>query len=98
MANYPNQPYQPQPVVPNSNLAIVSLVMGILGWTLLPTLGAIVAIITGHMAKNEIRKSNGGLRQYRRFHVRLPVFHPTAIVRLRLKYAVPTKQLLKSIS
>jgi hypothetical protein len=61
MANYPNQPYPPQPVVPNSSMAIVSLVMGILGWTILPTLGSIVAIITGHMAKNEIRKSNGTL-------------------------------------
>ncbi|HRF84341.1 MAG: DUF4190 domain-containing protein [Xanthomonadales bacterium] len=44
-----------------SNLAITSLVSGILGWTLLPFLGAIVAVITGHMARSEIRKSNGEL-------------------------------------
>ena len=44
-----------------SNLAITSLVSGILGWTLLPLLGAIVAVITGHMARSEIRKSNGEL-------------------------------------
>ena len=44
-----------------SNLAITSLVSGILGWTLLPFLGAIVAVITWHMARSEIRKSNGEL-------------------------------------
>ena len=44
-----------------SNLAITSLVSGILGWTLFAFLGAIVAVITGHMARSEIRKSNGEL-------------------------------------
>ncbi len=50
-----------QPVKPNSSLATTSLILGILGWTLLPIIGAIVAVITGHMAKSEIRKSNGQL-------------------------------------
>ena len=40
----------------NSTLAIVSLVAGILGWTLLPLLGSIVAIVTGHLARAEIRR------------------------------------------
>ncbi|MBO9717700.1 MAG: DUF4190 domain-containing protein [Pseudoxanthomonas sp.] len=44
-----------------SPLAITSLVSGILGWTLLPFIGTIVAIITGHMARSEIRRSNGRL-------------------------------------
>jgi hypothetical protein len=44
-----------------STLAIISLIAGICGWTVLPTLGAIVAVITGHMAKNEIRDSRGAL-------------------------------------
>ena len=44
-----------------SSLAIASLVSGILGWTLLPFLGALVAIITGHMARREIRAANGQL-------------------------------------
>ncbi len=39
-----------------STLAIVSLVAGILGWTLLPFVGSIGAIITGHMARAEIRR------------------------------------------
>jgi hypothetical protein len=39
-----------------SSLAVVSLVAGLLGWTLAPWLGSIVAIITGHMARAEIRR------------------------------------------
>lgn len=41
---------------------MVSLVFGILGWTLVPALGAIVAVITGHMARAEIRRSAGQLQ------------------------------------
>ena len=39
-----------------SGLAVVSLVMGICSWTILPILGSLVAIITGHMARAEIRR------------------------------------------
>ncbi len=49
------------PVRTTSSLAIASLVSGILGWTLLPLIGTIVAIITGHMARAEIRRSAGTL-------------------------------------
>lgn len=41
---------------PNSTLAIISLVSGLLGWTVLPFIGSIVAIITGHLARSEIRR------------------------------------------
>ncbi|KAF1707954.1 DUF4190 domain-containing protein [Pseudoxanthomonas sacheonensis] len=44
------------PVRQTSTLAVVSLVSGILGWTLLPFLGSLVAIVTGHMARKEIRQ------------------------------------------
>lgn len=40
-----------------STLAIVSLVTGILGWTLLPWLGSLIAIVTGHLARGEIRRA-----------------------------------------
>jgi hypothetical protein len=40
-----------------NNLAIVSLIAGILGWTAAPWIGSIVAIITGHMARAEIRRN-----------------------------------------
>ena len=39
-----------------SALAVVSLVMGIASWTVLPFVASIVAIITGHMARAEIRR------------------------------------------
>jgi len=57
MTDYSNQPYQMEK--PKSNMAIASLVLGILGWTIAPGLAAIAAIITGHMAKNEIKSSMG---------------------------------------
>ncbi len=47
--------------LPNSTLAIISLVAGILGISLFPIVGSIVAVITGYMAKNEIRDSAGTL-------------------------------------
>jgi hypothetical protein len=40
-------------------MAIVSLIAGIAGWSLLPFLGSIVAVITGHLAQGEIKKSGG---------------------------------------
>jgi hypothetical protein len=61
MTDYSNQPYQTPPAKPTSNMALASLVLGILGWTIIPTLGSIAAIITGHMAKNEIKSSMGAL-------------------------------------
>ena len=56
-----NQPYVPmQPVAKTSTLAIISLITGILGFVqILPVIGPIAAVITGHMAKNEIKKSGG---------------------------------------
>jgi hypothetical protein len=36
--------------------AVVSLVFGILSWTLLPLVGAFVAVVTGHHARREIRE------------------------------------------
>lgn len=44
-----------------STMAIISLIASILGFTLLPTLGSIVAVITGSMAKKEIAQSGGAL-------------------------------------
>lgn len=41
----------------DSSLAIISLVSGIIGWTIIPFIGSIVAVITGHLAKKEIRDS-----------------------------------------
>lgn len=58
--SYDNSYYSsPAPSAPNNSTAIISLIAGILGLTLLPTVGSIVAIITGSMAKKEIQQSGG---------------------------------------
>jgi phosphate/sulfate permease len=44
-----------------SSLAIISMVSGIASWIILPVLGALIAVITGHLAKKEIRESAGRL-------------------------------------
>ena len=47
---------QPQTSSPPTNtMAVISLVSGILSWFIFPVVGALVAVITGHMARNEIR-------------------------------------------
>jgi hypothetical protein len=38
---------------------VVSLIFGILSWVMLPVIGPIVAVVAGHMARAEIRSSNG---------------------------------------
>ena len=45
------------PVRQTSTLAIVSLIAGILGWTLVPFFGSIAAVVCGHMARKEIRNA-----------------------------------------
>ena len=46
---------------PNSTMAVVSLISGILGLTLLPIIGGLVALFTGYYARKEIRESYGAL-------------------------------------
>jgi len=61
----PPPPAPPRPASPaavqTSGMAIASLVMGIVGWTLLPLLGSILAIVFGYAARNEIRQRPGEL-------------------------------------
>jgi hypothetical protein len=56
-------PARPPLIIPaeQSTLAAVSLVCGILAWTVLPLLGAVAAVVTGHLARSEIRRSEGRL-------------------------------------
>ncbi|MCX7512292.1 DUF4190 domain-containing protein [Frateuria sp. STR12] len=42
-----------------SAMAVVSLVFGIATWSIIPVVGAIVAIVCGHIARGEIRRSQG---------------------------------------
>jgi len=55
-AGYPGG-YAPGPVRRTNTLAIVSLVAGLCGFTVVPVLGSVAAIITGHMALREIRET-----------------------------------------
>ncbi len=48
-------------VVQTSGMAIASLVMGVAGWTVLPILGSVLAIVFGYAARNEIRRRPGEL-------------------------------------
>lgn len=42
-------------VLPTSTMAIVSVIAGITGFTILPLVGTIVALITGYAARSETR-------------------------------------------
>lgn len=58
----PLQPAGAPPLHPTeSSLALASLISGILGWTIVPILGSLAAIITGHLAKKEIQESHGAI-------------------------------------
>ena len=64
MSEYQSFKYQPPDMpsyAPNSTLAVISLVAGILGLSFLPLVGSIVALITAPMAKREIAESNATL-------------------------------------
>jgi len=58
---YESQPGGTPYSLPNSTLALVSFITGILGLTFVPFLGSIVAVITGPMAQKEIAESLGTL-------------------------------------
>ena len=66
----PPQPYMPPTAPqqgaytmaatpPTSTAATVSLVCGVLAYVFLPVIGAIIAVVAGHMARKEIRNSGG---------------------------------------
>ena len=43
-----------------SSLAVISLIFGVLAYVVLPGIGALVAVICGHSARAEIRRSPPG--------------------------------------
>ncbi len=45
------------PMLPTSTLAIISLIAGILGFTIFPVVATIAALITGYMARQETRST-----------------------------------------
>jgi hypothetical protein len=62
MSEFNADSLRPTPMIQpkTSGLALASLICGITAWTILPIfLNAIAAVITGSMAKKEIKESNG---------------------------------------
>lgn len=43
------------PAARTSSSAVVSLAFGLLAWTVVPIIGALIAIVCGHVARSEIR-------------------------------------------
>ena len=50
-------PVTGESLLPTSPLAVVSLVAALLGFTFVPLVGGIVAVVTGYLARNETRAS-----------------------------------------
>ena len=46
--------------VRTSSTAIASLIFGVISWVFLPFVGALVAVICGHVARSEIRRMPAG--------------------------------------
>lgn len=58
MSEYPS--YDRQYTATETNIwAVLSLISGVLAWLGVFGLGGIAAVITGHIAKDQIRRSNG---------------------------------------
>lgn len=54
----PQQGYPPA-APQSSTTAMISLIASILGLTLFPTIGSIIGLVLGYMARNEIRANPG---------------------------------------
>jgi thiol:disulfide interchange protein len=52
--------YQAPAYRSTNTLSVVSLVFGIAAWCVVPVLGAVVAIVCGHLARAEIRRVPAG--------------------------------------
>ncbi|MBW8074306.1 MULTISPECIES: DUF4190 domain-containing protein [Metallibacterium] len=46
--------------VRTSGTAVASLVFGVLTWVMLPFIGAVLAVVLGHVARGEIRRAAPG--------------------------------------
>jgi len=42
---------------PMNTMAVISLATGIGSWFLLPLIGGVIAVVTGHVAKSQIRRT-----------------------------------------
>jgi hypothetical protein len=59
MSEYPPALQAPPAAPPTHTLAITSLIAGVIGLTVCQGLGSVVALVTGYLAREEIRKNPG---------------------------------------
>ncbi|RAO75147.1 DUF4190 domain-containing protein [Dyella jiangningensis] len=52
--------YQTPAYRSTNSMAVISLIFGIACWFVLPFIGAIVAVVCGHLARGEIRRAEPG--------------------------------------
>ena len=52
-----SNPQRRQPGGSTNPLAVTSLIFSILSWIILPLIGSLVAVVTGHIARGQIRRS-----------------------------------------
>ena len=50
-----SQHYYPDPPLPLNKMAVVSFILGLTSNFMIPVLGAIGAVVTGHLAKQEMK-------------------------------------------
>jgi len=50
-----SQHYYPDPPLPLNLMAMVSFILGLTSYFMIPVLGAIGAVVTGHLAKQEMK-------------------------------------------
>ena len=55
--HHPYQPPQPPPTNRTNQMAIASVIAGALGWVGVPIAASLIAIVCGHMARQQIRKT-----------------------------------------
>lgn len=61
MADKPEYHLDQRSPAATSTTAVLSLVFGVSAWTLLPIIGAVLAVVAGHQARREIDNSGGAL-------------------------------------
>jgi len=49
------------PIRTTSTTAVVSLVFGVLCWSVFPFVGAIIAVVCGHAARSDVRRATGSI-------------------------------------
>ncbi len=55
--SYPTYGPNPAPPRPTNAMAVAALISGVLGWVLVPLVGGIAAVVLGHLALSQLKKT-----------------------------------------